>query len=70
MIGLTQVPDRLSLVSTPSAATDQLIDAVRACIFEAASEIKLEGWIHRGVYRFWIAGLRRLGGLKRDTVSK
>ncbi|WWC71904.1 uncharacterized protein I206_105863 [Kwoniella pini CBS 10737] len=33
--------------------------------------IKLEGWVHDGVYRFWIDGLRRwLGGsLKRKVVE-
>lgn len=36
--------------------------------------IKLEGWVHPGVYRFWLAGLRRwpggAGGVKRDLVAK
>lgn len=34
--------------------------------------IKLEGWVHDGVYRFWIDGMRRWmgGALKRKTVEK
>ncbi|WVQ84920.1 hypothetical protein IAT38_007083 [Cryptococcus sp. DSM 104549] len=33
--------------------------------------IKLEGWVHEGVYRFWIDGMRRwLGGvIKRQVVE-
>lgn len=33
--------------------------------------IKLEGWVHDGVYRFWIDGMRRWmgGALKRKTVE-
>lgn len=68
---LTRVPDRLVLVSPPQAVTDDLIDAVRASIFEVASEIKMEGWVHDGVYRFWIAGMRRfVGGVKNEAMAR
>jgi hypothetical protein len=34
--------------------------------------IKLEGWVHPGVYRFWMGGMRRWfgGGVKRAIVDK
>jgi len=65
------VPDRIAVVSPPQAATDDLIEAVRASISEVASEIKMEGWVHPGVYRFWIGGMRRLvGGVKNETMTR
>jgi hypothetical protein len=65
------VPDRLSLISPPESATEALIETVRACILETASDIKLENWLHPGVYRFWVAGMRgRLLGLKNEARNK
>jgi len=89
------VPDRISLIHTPSKITPSVLTAVRTAISSCshlaahgragteastatasskgnerltrakdgqAKGIKLEGWVHPGVYRFWIGGLRRLGG--------
>jgi hypothetical protein len=34
--------------------------------------IKLEGWVHQGVYRFWLSGLRKWigGGIRKKAVDK
>lgn len=36
------------------------------------AKIKLEGWLHDGVYRFWLDGMRRklVGGVKKDVVAR
>lgn len=36
-----------------------------------AKGIKEEGWVHPGVYRFWVAGMRRWlgGGVKADRIE-
>jgi hypothetical protein len=35
------------------------------------AKIKVEGWVHDGVYRFWMDGMRRklVGGVKKDAVE-
>ncbi|GMK54750.1 hypothetical protein CspeluHIS016_0113360 [Cutaneotrichosporon spelunceum] len=78
-------PDRISLVNPPMRIASQLLMSIRGAItslhrpppsshpshFRA---IKLEGWVHAGVYRFWLAGLRRWpagsGGVKKDAITK
>lgn len=39
---------------------------------ERKAKIKLEGWVHDGVYRFWLDGMRRklVGGVKKDVVAR
>jgi hypothetical protein len=39
---------------------------------EKQGQIKLEGWVHDGVYRFWVKGMRRWlgGGVKRSAVER
>jgi hypothetical protein len=36
------------------------------------AKIKVEGWVHDGVYRFWLDGMRRkiVGGVKKDAVER
>lgn len=88
---LTQVPDRIALLSPPPKSTPALISAVRSGITSNASRrpapkddqggvdwhrwsggIKEEGWVHDGVYRFWLGGMRRWlgGGVKNRLVEK
>ncbi|BEI80275.1 hypothetical protein CcaverHIS002_0108040 [Cutaneotrichosporon cavernicola] len=79
------LPDRISLVNPPQRLSSQLLASIRSAItnlhrpppspnpshFRA---IKLEGWVHPGVYRFWLAGLRRwpagAGGVRRDVIAR
>jgi hypothetical protein len=39
---------------------------------ETGKGVKLEGWVHQGVYRFWLAGMRRWlgGGVKSKVMEK
>ena len=34
--------------------------------------VKLEGWVHPGVYRFWVGGMRRwvVGGVRKKVIDK
>ncbi|BEJ11356.1 hypothetical protein CspHIS471_0107780 [Cutaneotrichosporon sp. HIS471] len=83
-----EVPPLLFAVTLPrqlARLTSQLLASIRSAItnlhrpppspnpshFRA---IKLEGWVHPGVYRFWLAGLRRwpagAGGVRRDVIAR
>lgn len=41
-------------------------------VWGKGNEIKLEGWVHHGVYRFWVGGMRRwlVGNVKKKVVDK
>ncbi|CAK9786019.1 hypothetical protein CC85DRAFT_95909 [Cutaneotrichosporon oleaginosum] len=79
------LPDRISLINPPLRLSGQLLSSIRSSItslhrplpqptLSHFKAIKLEGWVHPGVYRFWLAGLRRwpagAGGVKRDVVAR
>ncbi|WWD19524.1 hypothetical protein CI109_103985 [Kwoniella shandongensis] len=61
---------RSSLESGPAGGPSQKSNPPR--VQHSPKGIKLEGWVHDGVYRFWIDGMRRwLGGsVKRKVVEK
>lgn len=74
------MPDRVSLIFPPPKATPALVSAIRNAITstsisnkqDKAAKIKLEGWVHDGVYRFWLDGMRRkiVGGVKKNAVER
>ncbi|ORX40706.1 hypothetical protein BD324DRAFT_678147 [Kockovaella imperatae] len=45
--------------------------SIKAVSWKGQRGVKLEGWVHPGVYRFWVGGMRRwvVGGVRKKVID-